>query len=103
MGKSGNAESRMKFFGDCAAAHHLTALQHYGLESAFRQVKRGDQRIVTAADENHLLSDGHGQLAAAFFHCFKITWLAMRPLAPMIPPPGWVADPHIKRLSMGVR
>src|SRR5580700_8095139 len=41
--------------------------------------------------------------AADFFHSFKMTWLAMRPGAPMMPPPGCVADPHMYRLSIGVR
>ena len=87
-------KSWMKFLGDRAAAHDFAALQHHGLESAFRQVIRGDQRVVTTANEHYFLSDRHGQFAA-FFHSFRITWLAMRPFAPMMPPPGCVADPHI--------
>src|SRR6266403_1826130 len=85
MGKRGGLETGMKFLGD-----------------------------VAAADENHALSKRHGQLAAfaavvvaaeeldfvqrareASDHSFKMTWLAMRPLAPMMPPPGCVAEPHI--------
>ena len=84
----------MKFLGDRAAANMFAPLQHSRLESAFRQVKCGNQRVVTAADQQNFVSDGHGQFAA-FFHSFRITWLAMRPFAPMIPPPGCVADPHI--------
>ena len=84
----------MKFLGDRSAAHHRAALQHHRLEPAFRQIKRGDQCVVTAANEHNLLSDGHDQFAA-FFHSFRITWLAILPFAPMIPPPGCVADPHI--------
>ena len=94
----------MKFFRDRSAAHHQPALQHQRLKPAFRQVKCGDQRVMTAANEHDFLSDGHGQFAAfAFFHSFRMTWLAMRPFAPMMPPPGCVADPHIYRLSIGVR
>jgi hypothetical protein len=26
---------------------------------------------------------------------FRIIIAAFRPLAPMMPPPGWVADPHM--------
>ena len=90
----------MKLFRDRSAAHHLPPLQHQRLESAFRQIKRSDQSIVSAANNRYTLSDGHGQFAAFVFdppdfHSFKITWLAIRPFAPIIPPPGCVADPHI--------
>src|SRR5215470_14790302 len=106
----------MKLFGHCAAAHHLTAFQHHWLESALRQIKRGDQPIVAAANDQHFLSERHFQLPARAacgaltlpreeflppesldppFHSFKITWLAIRPGAAIIPPPGCVAEPHI--------
>ena len=137
----------MKFLCDRAATNHFPTLQHERLETALRQIKRGYECIMTAADENNALSERHGQLcslgdvggaeldcstevcaastgsggsafgalreeelllacrAAVTIFCqsFRITWLAMRPGAPMIPPPGWVADPHMYRLSIGVR
>src|SRR5262249_31000721 len=31
----------------------------------------------------------------SFCQSFRITWLAIRPGAPIIPPPGCVAEPHI--------
>ena len=34
---------------------------------------------------------------------FRISSAANRPGAPMMPPPGWVADPHIYRFLIGVR
>ena len=36
------------------------------------------------------------------FHSFRITWLAIRPGAAMIPPPGCVAEPHMYNPSIGV-
>ena len=87
-------KSRVKLFGDRAATDDFTAFQHHRLESALRQIIRGDQRVVASANKNYFLSDGHGQFAA-FFHSFRMTWLAMRPFAAMMPPPGCVADPHI--------
>src|SRR5208282_1538767 len=89
-----SSESGMKLLGDGAATHDFTALQHDRLEPALCQVIRGDQRVVAPADKNYFLSDGHGQFAA-FFHSFRMTWLAMRPFAAMMPPPGCVAEPHI--------
>ena len=52
----------MKFFGDGAAADHFAAFENQGLESALGEIKRGDECVVTAADENYALSDGHVQL-----------------------------------------
>src|SRR6267154_3880681 len=114
MGKRGGLEARMKFLGDGAAADHFPAFEDEGLEAALGEIKSSDKGVVTAADENHALSKRHGQLAAfaavvvaaeeldfvqrarqASDHSFKMTWLAMRPLAPMMPPPGCVAEPHI--------
>src|SRR5208337_1334577 len=89
-----NPESRMEFLRDRSAAHHFAALQHHRLEPALCQIICGDQRVVTPANEHYFLSDGHGQFAA-FFHSFRMTWLAMRPFAAMMPPPGCVAEPHI--------
>jgi hypothetical protein len=100
-----STEAGMKFLGDGAAADHFAAFEDEGLEATLGEIKSGDKSVVTPADKNHALSDGHGQLAASEtydrelespdFQPFKMTWLAMRPLAPMMPPPGCVADPHI--------
>src|SRR5260370_25563468 len=111
MGKRGGLEAGMKFLGDGAAADHFAAFEDKGLEAALGEIRSSDRGVVTAADENHALSKRHGQLAAfaaaaeeldfvqrareASDHSFKMTWLAMRPLAPMMPPPGCVAEPHI--------
>jgi len=107
-------ETGIKFFRDGAAANHFAAFEHKGLEAALGQIKSGDESVVAAADEDYTLSEGHVQLAAfeaaavereepdfarraseASDQSFKMTWLARRPFAPMMPPPGWVAEPHI--------
>src|SRR6266853_2014150 len=103
--ESRGAEAGMKFLGDGSAADHFAAFEDERLEATLGEIKSGDESVVTAADKNHALSDGHGQLAAfetcdreiesPDFHPFKMTWLAMRPFAPMMPPPGCVAEPHI--------
>src|SRR5262249_32048550 len=140
--ESGSAEAGRKFLGDCAAADNFAALKHHWAEAALGQVESGDERIVTAADEDYALADGHGQLFSANFssagacdgatgltpevaedgvaafcgppfwseplrasferadlkpllQSFKMTWLAMRPGAPMRPRPGCVAEPHM--------
>src|SRR5580700_3666317 len=96
--KCGSVEAGMEFFRDGAAANHFAAFENKRLESALCEIKRGDESVVAAADESYALSDGHDQFllpleraAFDFFQSLRITWLAMRPGAPMMPPPGWVA------------
>src|SRR6266849_2931780 len=101
----GGVEAGIKFLGDGAAADHFPAFEDERLEAALGEIKSGDESVVSTSDENYALSEGHGQLAAFGaaavereeppFHSLRMTWLAMRPLAPMMPPPGCVAEPHI--------
>src|SRR4030095_12505351 len=99
----------MKFLGHRSAADHFATLEHHRLETAFRQIKCGDQTVVATADDHYFLPKWHLQFPArarelvliseAPFHSFRITWLAMRPGAAIIPPPGCVADPHMYKFS----
>src|SRR6266704_2111925 len=109
MGECGSFEAGIKFLGDGAATDHFAAFEDEWLETTLGEIEGGDESVVAAADENYALSERHGQSPAsergeldfvarareAGDHSFKMTWLAMRPLAPMMPPPGCVADPHI--------
>ncbi len=87
----------MKFFRDRRSAHLRAAFEHERLESSFGQIEGGDQTVVSATDDDdvarfgHLASSGH----QAAFPSFRISSAARRPGAPMMPPPGCVADPHI--------
>ncbi len=83
----------MELFGDRGAADHFAAFKDERLESALGQIKRGDQGIVAAANDHDILSHGHGQLIPRF-QSLRMARLARRPGAPMMPPPGCVADPH---------
>jgi len=58
--ESGGAEAGMKFLGDGATADHFAAFEDEGLEATLGEIKSGDKSVVTAADKNHALSDGHG-------------------------------------------
>ncbi len=49
--KRRSVETGMKFLGDRAAADHFAAFENQRLEAALRQIKRGDESVVTAADE----------------------------------------------------
>lgn len=52
----------MKFLSDGAASYNFAALEYQRFESTSGQIKRGNERVVAAADENYTLSDGHVQL-----------------------------------------
>src|SRR4029077_7323750 len=104
----------------------FAALEDQRLEATLGEVERGDESVVTAADEDYALCECHGQFFATeagwwsaavvggggdveedfvevervdflkpLLQSLRMTWLAMRPGAPMMPPPGCVAEPHI--------
>src|SRR5262249_56120983 len=87
------AEAGMKFFGDGGAAGLGAALEDEWLESGFGEVEGGDQAVVTATDDDDVALVGHGY--AAPFTSLRISSAERRPGAPMMPPPGCVADPHM--------
>src|SRR5437763_11363017 len=96
------AKSRMEFICNRGPANLRAAFEHEWFESSLGQIKGGDQPVVTAADDDDipLASARH---YAAPLTSLRISNAARRPFAPMMPPPGWVADPHMYRFLMGVR
>src|SRR5215469_3778524 len=54
-----SAEAGIKLLGDRPTANQFTAFEHERLESALGQVKSGNQRVVTAANQNDALSQRH--------------------------------------------
>ena len=83
----------MKFFSDRGAANLRAAFEHERLESRFGQVESGDQAVVPATDDDDVARVSAMLYAA--FPSFRISSAARRPGAPMMPPPGCVADPHM--------
>ena len=58
-----------------------------------RERGRRDQPVVPRTDHDDVALADH---RALHHHCSaRIRLAALRPGAPMIPPPGWVADPHM--------
>src|SRR5215472_15399843 len=57
----GGAEAWMKFLGDRSAPDHFAAFENERLEAALGKVEGSDESVVTRADDNYALSDGHGQ------------------------------------------
>ena len=91
MGKGGTAEAGVKFFGDGCTTNNRAAFENEGPKTFLREIERGDEGIVPGAENHDIALDGHYLCPASF----KISSAARRPGAPMIPPPGCVADPHI--------
>src|SRR5438034_642516 len=66
------------------------------------KVGRGDESVVPAPDDDRVPGAARG-------HAARRRWLrstsraASRPFAPMIPPPGCVAEPHNQRSRTGLR
>src|ERR1700751_4267207 len=94
------AEARVKFFGNGCAAGLRAAFEHQRLESGLREIEGGDHPVLTATDNDDVALLGHH---AAPFASLRISSAESRPGAPMMPPPGCVADPHMYRFLMGVR
>ena len=82
----------------------LGALQDQDLLPGLCEVGGRDEPVVAAADQDDVeLLLRHQAALRPFFFSLRYSSAAIRPGAPMIPPPGWVADPHIQSLSTGVR
>ena len=100
MCDGGAFETGMKFFGDGGAADYGAALEDERLVAFFREIESGDESVVAAAENDDVALRGHAQLLPV---SFRISSAARRPGAPMMPPPGCVAEPHMYNLLMGVR
>ena len=83
----------------------LAAFENECAQPSLRQVARRHQAVVAGADDDRVVSlPGHEFQAALRVRSERTTWrAARRPDAPMIPPPGCVAEPHIQRFRSGVR
>ena len=87
----GTAESRMNFLSNRRSSGNLALLEHECRETCFCQIKRSNQSVVARADDDNAFRFSRHQ----FFHSRRIFLAAFSPEAPMMPPPGWVAEPHI--------
>ena len=59
--KCRGAIAGVKFFGDGAAADNFASFENDGFEAALGEIKSGDECVVTTADDDYALSDGHVQ------------------------------------------
>src|SRR5438132_2548007 len=90
----------MEFFGEGSAICRVAAVEDNRLVAGFGEIKRGDQAIVSGGDDHHR---GLGHQTRPPFQSLRTCRAASRPGAPIMPPPGCVAEPHMYRFFMGVR
>jgi hypothetical protein len=104
VGSGGRTHARRNFIGRKEAARTGAALEDEGLQPRLPEVRGRDQAVVAGPDDDRVVSLP-GQVQAAFLERSERSTCnaARRPEAPMIPPPGCVAEPHIQRFSSGVR
>ena len=81
------------------AADRRPALQDDRPEPRLREEGARREAVVAAADDDgveavHCLRPAHAW--ALPFFALRSSRAARRPFAPMIPPPGWVEEPHIQ-------
>ena len=88
----------MDLFGDGGAADDTAPLEHQRPEAGLREVARGDEAVVPAADDDDVAA-GRSRRAHArtlpLRQSESSLRAALRPGAPMMPPPGCVAEPHM--------
>ena len=78
------------------AAGALAALDDHDPAARPRELGGADEPVVAAAGDDDVVA--HPRLRDR-----RCSSAAMRPGAPMRPPPGWAAEPHIHRPWTGVR
>jgi hypothetical protein len=100
MRDGGAFETGMKFFSYSGAADDGAAFENERPVAFFRKVKGRYERVVPAAENEDVALRGHAQLLPV---SFRISSAARRPGAPMMPPPGCVAEPHMYSFLIGVR
>src|SRR5260370_1037473 len=95
--EGGSAKAGVKFLGDGAAAD-----EHYALSDGHGQIfstEAGCGWVMAAGGAVGCADEDFAEFERAerkpLLQSFRMTWLAMRPGAPMMPPPGCVAEPHI--------
>ena len=97
----------MEFGGRGGAAEPVALLDEQRLEAGFGQIERGDEGVVAGADEDDFAGSGQGMSSAEdlslenilgnrpFLKSSRMASAPRRPGAPMMPPPGCVAEPHM--------
>jgi hypothetical protein len=98
----GGSETRRELDRVEDPACPVASLEAETLPAGLRQVRRRHEAVVARPDDHGVVSRRHATLPFPE-RAPRSSSAAIRPGAPMIPPPGWVAEPHIHRSLIGVR
>ncbi len=94
--EGGDAEARGDLLGHRRASDDLAALEDEGFVSGLREVGCRDEAVVPAPDDDDAPgASRHQPRTLPRRQSSSIFVAALRPGAPMIPPPGCVAEPHM--------
>ena len=112
----------MNLFSNSAAADNGSTFEHKRLQSRLRKITRGNETVVAGTDDDYIkrhvekfsifdfrfsiftlrlnsIDNRQSQIENAlpylFFQSLTSCSAALRPGAPMMPPPGCVAEPHM--------
>src|SRR5581483_5495190 len=84
----------------------LSPLEHEDTATGLREVRSRDQTVVARPDDDRVVLGHHATTFRPGLgnrSDFSTSRAAIRPGAPMMPPPGWVAEPQSHRSLTGVR
>ncbi len=103
-GRRPDARRELERVGD--PADPLAALDDEDPDAGPGEVGRRDQPVVAGADDDRVVGGwcraGAHRQAAFRPRALSTSIAAIRPLAPMIPPPGWVDEPPSHRSRTGL-
>ena len=107
VGQRRHAHAGDQLVGDGGPAEAVAPLQEQRAQPGAGQVRGGRQAVVAAADDDGVPGPGgdahHAARRPGARYARRISCAARRPGAPMMPPPGWVAEPPSHRSRTGVR
>ena len=81
-------EAGEEFFCRRGSTQGGSAFQHQDFAADLRQTCSRGQPVVAAPNHNDIVCLAHSPRS------LRISMAARRPGAPVMPPPGWVAEPH---------
>src|SRR5688572_22909134 len=103
VGQRRDGEARRQLALRGAATDAGALLDHNGAQATLRQPRRTGEPIDAAADYDRIVAAMRSR--RHLWHqwpSFRMRSAAFLPGAPMMPPPGCVADPHMYNRSTGV-
>src|SRR5207302_3001827 len=94
MSKCGTLKAGVNLLINDGAADGVAPFEDQRRKAGFREIVGGHESVVSSADDHDTIQR-RGHQSVPRFQSPRIMLAAFSPGAPMMPPPGWVAEPHI--------